>query len=138
MTARIRTVAPYAQSLLRIMAGFLLLQFGSAKWFAYPASIMPDGGTVPLGSLVGIAGILEVIGGALLVLGLFTRVIAFLLAGEMAVAYFVAHAPNGFWPVLNEGALAALNCFVFLYLAAAGAGPWSIDASTGMKIAKRS
>jgi putative oxidoreductase len=109
------------------MAGFLLMQFGSAKWFAFPGSIMPDGGTPPLGSLVSIAGMLEVVGGAFLVVGLFTRATAFLLAGEMAVAYFVAHAPTGFWSVLNGGALAALNCFVFLYLAAAGAGPWSLD-----------
>ena len=85
------------------------------------------GGTAPLGSMVSVAGMLEVVGGAFLVLGLFTRAIAFLLSGEMAVAYFVAHAPNGFWPVLNGGALAALNCFVLLYLSAAVAGPWSID-----------
>ena len=132
-TSHWRSVAPYAQSLLRIMAGFLLMQFGSAKWFAFPASIMPDGGTAPLGSMVYVAGMLEVVGGALLVLGLFTRAIAFLLSGEMAVAYFVAHAPSGFWPVLNGGALAALNCFVFLYLSAAGAGPWSIDGSIGQR-----
>lgn len=84
-------------------------------------------GTPSLGSMASIAGILEVVGGALLVLGLFTGAIAFLLSGEMAVAYFVAHAPNGFWPVLNGGALAALNCCVFLYLSVAGAGPRSSD-----------
>ena len=141
-TSHWRSVAPYALSLLRVMAGFLLMQYGSAKRFAFPAAIMPGGGTPPLGSMASIAGILEVVGGALLVLGLFTRAIAFLLSGEMAVAYFVAHAPNGFWPVLNDGALAALNCFVFLYLSAAGAGPWSIDGvrassapSTGRRVA---
>jgi putative oxidoreductase len=76
---------------------------------------------------MGLAGVLELFGGLLLLLGLFTRSVAFILAGEMAVAYFMAHAPKGFWPLLNRGELATLYCFVFLYLAAAGGGPWSID-----------
>jgi putative oxidoreductase len=78
---------------------------------------------------MGVAGVLEAFGGALLLLGLFTRPVAFLLAGEMAVAYFMAHAPRGFWPILNGGELPALYCFLFLYLAAAGGGPWSVDAA---------
>jgi putative oxidoreductase len=120
--------APYVLSILRIAAAFLFLQFGTAKWFAFPGSIVPGGGTIPLASLVGFGAILEVVGGALLLLGLFTRPAAFVLSGEMAVAYFNSHAPQGFWPVLNQGTLAVLFSFVWLYLSAAGAGPWSIDA----------
>jgi putative oxidoreductase len=124
---RWRSWAPYLLSILRIMSGFVLLQFGSAKWFAFPAAIMPGGGTAPVGSLPYVAAVLEVIGGLLLTLGLLTRPVAFVLSGEMAVAYFIGHAPHGFWTVLNQGAPAVLNCFVFLYLSAAGAGPWSVD-----------
>jgi len=87
-----------------------------------------DGGRVPITSLPGVAGILETFGGALLLVGLFTRPVAFLLSGEMAFAYFHVHAPHGFWPVLNGGHPAVLFCFVWLYLSAAGPGPWSIDA----------
>lgn len=83
---------------------------------------------VPLGSLLGLAGVLETFGGALLLVGLFTRPVAFLLAGEMATAYFLAHAPRGFWPILNGGEVAVLFCFIWLYLAAAGGGSWSLDA----------
>lgn len=82
----------------------------------------------PLLSLLGVAGVLELVGGSLLFLGLFTRPIAFLLSGEMAVAYFMAHAPRSFWPILNGGEVVVLFCFVWLYLAAAGPGPWSLDA----------
>ena len=120
--------APYLQSVLRIVAAFIFMQVGTAKLFAFPAAIMPDGGTAPLISLVGLAGILEAFGGGLLLLGLFTRPVAFILSGEMAVAYFMGHAPNGFWPVLNQGALAVLYSFLFLYFSAAGPGPWSLDA----------
>ena len=84
-----------------------------------------------MGSLVWFASVIEVIGGALLILGLFTRPVAFLLAGEMAIAYFYGHAPNGFWTVLNQGTPAVLYCFVFLYLSAAGPGRWSLDAKRG-------
>jgi putative oxidoreductase len=76
---------------------------------------------------MGLAGVLETVGGLLIALGLFTRPVAFVLAGEMAVAYFLAHAPRGFWPILNKGELPVLFCFLFLYLAAAGGGPWSLD-----------
>jgi len=126
--SRWRSWAPYLLSILRIVAAFLFMQFGTAKLFAFPGAIMPGGGTAPVASLAGVAGVLEAFGGLLLIAGLFTRPIAFLLSGEMAVAYFYAHAPHGFWPVLNKGAPAALYAFVFLYLSAAGAGPWSIDA----------
>jgi putative oxidoreductase len=123
-----RSLAPYLLSIFRIVAAFLFTQVGTAKLFAFPAAIMPNGGTAPIGSLPGIAGILETFGGLLLLLGLFTRPVAFLLSGEMAVAYFYAHAPRGFWPLLNHGAPAAFYSFLFLYLSAAGPGPWSIDA----------
>jgi len=119
--------APQLLSVLRIVVAFLYFQVGSAKWFAFPAAIMPGGGTAPVGSLVWFAGVIEVVGGTLFVLGLFTRPVAFILSGEMAFAYFIGHAPNGFWPVLNQGAPAVFYCFTFLYFSAAGAGPWSLD-----------
>ena len=120
--------SPQLLSVLRIVAAFLFFQFGSAKWFAFPAAVMPGGGTAPLGSLVWFASVIEVVGGGLLLLGLFTRPVAFILAGEMAVAYFYGHAGNGFWPLLNQGTPAVFFCFLFLYLSAAGPGPWSLDA----------
>jgi putative oxidoreductase len=126
--SRWRWWAPYLLSLLRIVAAFLFIQVGTAKLFALPAAVMPGGGTAPPGSLPGIAGILETFGGALLLLGWYTRPVAFLLSGEMAVAYFHAHAPQGFWPVLNQGTDAAFYAFLWLYLSAAGPGPWSVDA----------
>ena len=119
--------APQLLSVLRIVVAFLYFQVGSAKWFAFPAAIMPGGGTAPVGSLVWFAGIIEVVGGTFLLLGLFTRPVAFILSGEMAFAYFIGHFPNGFWPVLNQGAPAVFYCFTFLYFSAAGAGPWSLD-----------
>ena len=119
--------APQLLSVLRIVVAFLYFQVGSAKWFAFPAAIMPGGGTAPVGSLVWFAGVIEVVGGTLFLLGLFTRPVAFILSGEMAFAYFIGHAPNGFWPVLNQGAPAIFYCFTFLYFSAAGAGPWSLD-----------
>ena len=120
--------APQLLSVLRIVVAFLYFQVGSAKWFAFPAAIMPGGGTAPVGSLVWFAGVIEVVGGTFLLLGLFTRPVAFILSGEMAFAYFIGHFPNGFWPVLNQGAPAVFYCFTFLYFSAAGAGPWSLDA----------
>ena len=125
---RWRSWAPYFLSILRIMAALLFIEPGSAKLFAFPVAIMPGGGTATIGSLPGIAGILEVFGGLCLLLGLFTRPVAFLLSGEMAVAYFIGHAPHGFWPIVNHGELAILFCFLWLFLSAAGPGPWSIDA----------
>ena len=131
IVARWPTWAPYLLSVLRIVAAFLFMQFGTAKLVAFPAAIMPGGGTAPIGSLAGIAGLLESVGGVLLLAGLFTRPVAFILSGEMAVAYFIGHAPQGFWPILNQGHPATLFCFVWLYLSAAGAGPWSLDAKRG-------
>jgi len=128
LIARWSSYQPYLRSVLRITTAFMFMLAGTMKLFAFPASITPSGGTMPLMSLVGVAGALEVFGGALLLLGLFTRPVAFLLAGEMAVAYFMSHYPKGFWPVLNGGVPAALYCFIWLYLSAAGAGPWSLDA----------
>ena len=120
-------LAPYLLSILRIAAAFLFMQFGTAKWVAFPGSIVPGGGTIPIASLIGFGALLESVGGLLLLLGLFTRPVAFLLSGEMAVAYFMSHAPQGFWPVLNQGTIAALFSFVWFYLSAAGPGPWSVD-----------
>ncbi len=125
---RWRSWAPYLLSILRVIAAFLFMQPGTAKLFAFPAAILPNGGTVPIASLLGLAGILEAVGGLFLLVGLFTRPVAFLLSGEMAVAYFMGHAPRGFWPILNHGELAIFFAFLWLYLSAAGPGPWSIDA----------
>jgi putative oxidoreductase len=120
--------APRALALLRIVTGYLYLQHGSAKLLGLPHVPMFD--HLSVASLIGFAGILELVGGLLILLGLLTRPVAFVLSGEMAVAYFMAHASKGFMltPMLNQGELAVMWCFVFLYLAAAGAGPWSIDA----------
>jgi len=115
---------PRLLSVLRIVAGFMFAAHGTQKWLGFPA---PRGAPATLMSLSGAAGVLELGGGFLLLLGLFTRPVAFLLSGLMAFAYFIAHAPRGFWPLLNGGELAALYSFVFLYLAAAGGGPWSLD-----------
>ena len=131
ITERWRSWTPYLLSVLRIIAAFLFIQFGTAKLYGLPAAIMPGGITAPIGSLAWFAGVLETYGGLLLFIGFFTRPTAFLLSGEMAVAYFKGHAPQGFWPVLNQGHPAILFCFLFLYLSAAGAGPWSLDAFRG-------
>jgi putative oxidoreductase len=128
LPVRWRSWSPYLLSLLRIVGAFLFVQYGSAKLLALPAAVMPGGGTAPLMSIAGFAGALELIGGALLLVGLFTRPVAFLLSGEMAFAYFMGHAPQGFWPVLNQGSPAILFCFIWLYVSSAGPGPWSLDA----------
>jgi len=117
--------SPRLLSVLRIVTALLFMQHGSQKLFGVPAA--QQAATPPLFSMIWIAGVLELFGGLLILLGLFTRPVALILAGEMAVAYFMVHAPQGFWPLLNRGELAALYCFIFLYLAAAGGGPWSID-----------
>jgi len=129
LVSRWRSWAPQLLSILRIIAAFLFMQVGTAKLFAFPAAVMPGGGTAPAGSLPWVAGVLETFGGALLLVGLFTRPVAFILSGEMAFAYFIGHAPRGLWPVLNEGSGAILFCFIYLYLSAAGPGPWSVDAA---------
>lgn len=128
LAGRWQARAPELLSVLRIMASTLFFLFGTLKLFAWPAAVMPDGGPAPLASMAGAAGLLEVVGGGLLLLGLFTRPTAFILSGQMAVAYFYGHAGNGFWPVLNGGAEAILYCFLWLYISAAGPGPWSLDA----------
>ena len=114
-------------SVLRIVTGLLFLAHGTAKLLQWPmVEMFKDG--VPIASLFGIGGIIEIVGGILIVIGLFTRLTAFVLSGMMAVAYFMFHAPAGFYPILNGGELAILYCFVFLYFAASGPGPWSVDA----------
>jgi len=128
LVSRWRSWAPQLLSILRIVAAFLFIQVGTAKLFAFPGAVMPGGGTAAAWSLPWIAGVLEVFGGGLLLLGLYTRPVAFILSGEMAVAYFYGHAPLGFWPVLNQGAPAVFYSFLFLYFSAAGPGPWSLDA----------
>jgi len=122
-------LSPQLLSLLRIMCGLLLLEHGLQKLFQFPP---PDPPRVwALTSLSGMSGIFEFVGGILLTLGLFTRTTAFILSGEMACAYFIRHAPRGFFPILNLGELAIVYCFLFLYLAAVGGGPWSLDALAG-------
>lgn len=116
--------SPQILSLLRIVAGFLFIWHGTSKYFHYPM----DMGQVQFLSLAGLAGFLEIVGSVLLILGLFTKPTAFILSGEMAVAYFMVHARMGFLPLVNHGEDAVLFCFVFLYLAAAGGGPISMDA----------
>lgn len=116
---------PYVLGLLRIITGFLFLQHGSAKLLAAPHIAMFDG--LQLMSLMGVAGVLELVGGILILIGLFTRPVAFILSGQMAVAYFMMHAPSNFLPILNGGELATLYSFIFLYFAFAGAGKFSLD-----------
>jgi len=118
---------PYSDqllSVLRIMSGLLFLQHGTTKYLSFPVTKMS--GASPM-TMSGAAGLIELVGGVLLVIGLFTRPVAFILSGTMAVAYFYAHHPRGFFPIINAGELAVLYCFVFLYIAAAGGGAWSID-----------
>ena len=116
--------APHVLSILRIMAALLLLQHGFSKFLAWPAAMqMPA-----MFSLIWFAGVIEIVGGVLLALGLLTQPVAFILAGELAFAYFIGHAPRGFFPLTNAGEAAVLFCFVFFYLAFAGGGPWSADA----------
>jgi len=118
---------PRVLSVLRFIAGLLIIQHGLGKIIHFPA--LPAYANVEPMSLLGAAGFIELIGGALLILGLFTRLAAFILAGEMAFAYFIAHAPKDFLPLVNGGTLAILYCFTCLYLSTAGAGPWSVDAA---------
>jgi putative oxidoreductase len=117
---------PRLLSVLRIVAALLLLEYGTAKLLGFPVIRFLN--EVPAFSLFWFAGWFELIGGILLLLGLFTSPVAFVLSGEMAFAYFIDHAPRSFFPLLNRGELAVLLCFVFLYLACAGGGAWSLDA----------
>jgi putative oxidoreductase len=123
--------APRILSVLRIVTGLLFIEHGTMKFFNFPPSEMFAGGAVPLFSLYGFAGVLELVGGALIILGLFTRPIAFILSGEMAVAYFMEHVKHSFYPTINQGESAILFCFVFLYFVFAGPGPWSVDGARG-------
>jgi putative oxidoreductase len=119
--------SPHALAVLRIVAALIFMEHGTQKLFGFPAA--SEGGQPPLLSLLGIGGVLEFVGGLFILVGLFTRPVAFLLAGEMAVAYWLFHAPRSFFPVLNGGDAAILYCFVFLLLVFAGPGAWSLDAA---------
>ncbi len=118
-------------SILRIFTGLELLEHGTGKILGFP--VVANWAHVQIASLTGLGGLIELVGGILFTIGLFTRPVAFILSGFTAVAYFMAHAGKGFYPVLNGGELAALYCFVFLYFVFAGAGPWSADALLGRK-----
>ena len=131
LQTRWQAFAPYILSVLRIIASLIFLLAGMMKLFAFPITVVPGGGTVPFLSQAGIGAILELACGTFLLLGLFTRPMAFLMSGMMAVAYFQFHAPMSFWPMINNGIPAILYCFVWLYFSAAGAGPWSLDAKRG-------
>jgi putative oxidoreductase len=122
---------PYMLGVLRLVAALLFMEHGTAKLLGFPHVAMFD--HLQAFSLVWFAGVLELVGGGLLALGLFTRATAFVLSGEMAVAYFMMHSPKGFFPVLNQGELAALYAFLFLYLVFAGGGAWSLDALMARK-----
>jgi putative oxidoreductase len=127
MMEKLAAWAPRALSVLRIVTGLMIIQHGMAKLIGFPA--VPAFANLNPMSLIGAAGFIELIGGALLILGLFTQPAAFILSGEMAFAYFIAHAPKSFYPLVNGGTLAIMYCFTCLYLSTAGAGPWSVDAA---------
>ena len=120
---------PFLRSLLRIMAAFTFSLHGWQKFFGAFGGL--GGFKPPLDSMLGIAGVLETFGGALIIAGLFTRPVAFLLSGEMAIGYFRTHAPRGFWPLLNGGEITVFYCFFFLWLSSAGPGTWSLDRLLG-------
>ena len=127
MTETMAAWAPRALSVLRIVTGLMIIEHGMAKLLSWP--VVAAFAQLKLFSLLGLAGTLELVGGALLILGLFTQPAAFILSGEMAVAYFMVHAPRGFFPLVNGGSLAIIYCFACLYLSTAGGGPWSVDAT---------
>jgi putative oxidoreductase len=112
-------------SVLRVVAALMVLQYGLAKLLGFPHVAMLD--KLQLVSLFGLSGVIELVGGALLLVGLFTRIVALIMSGEMAFAYFMSHAPHGFFPIFNGGVLAVLFCFLFLYFAVSGGGAWSLD-----------
>jgi putative oxidoreductase len=123
MNSFLTSWSPRVLSILRIVAGFLMFWHGSQKLFNYPASAQP----IEVNGLILAAGIIEVFGGILILVGLFTRPVAFLLSGTMAAAYFMAHAPSGFLPLANHGELAAIYSFLYLYFVFVGSGVWSVD-----------
>lgn len=125
MKNRLSSVEPHARSLFRIVAAFTFSLHGWQKFLGVFGGI--GGHRAALDSMLGAAGVIETFGGGLLILGLFTRPVAFLLSGEMPFGYFTAHAPRGFWPLKNDGELAVFYCFLFLWLSTAGPGPWSLD-----------
>jgi putative oxidoreductase len=127
MTETMAALAPRALSVLRVITGLMIIEHGMAKLLGWP--VVPAFAELKLFSLLGLAGTLELVGGALLILGLFTQPVAFILSGEMAVAYFMVHAPRSFFPLINGGSLAIIYCFACLYLSTAGGGPWSVDAT---------
>lgn len=122
-----------AYFLLRVVTALLFIQAGGMKLFGWFGG-MPGGATAPLWSQIWIGGVLEVVGGAAIMVGLFTRPIAFILSGQMAVAYWQFHAPSGRWPIQNHGEMAVLMCFIFLYMAAKGGGDWSLDSLMFRKV----
>lgn len=128
LTERFSSHAPKLLAILRIVAAFMFIQTGTMKLFAFPMGMPPDNGTAELFSQIWFAGVLETFGGLLVMIGLCTRPVAFLLSGTMAVAYFQGHAHLSFWTVENGGMAAVLYCFLWLYYSAAGAGEWSVDA----------
>jgi putative oxidoreductase len=118
--------SPRVLSVLRIMTALLVIEHATMKFFAFPAAMPGPGGALP--PIIIVAGVIELVAGSLIALGLFTRPAAFLASGTMAAAYFIGHATQGFWPILNQGEAAIMFCFVFLYLVFAGPGSWSLDA----------
>jgi len=118
--------SPYLLSVLRIVSGLAFLQHGTSKFLGFPSAM-----SGPMPPLILASGVIELVGGALLVIGLFTRPTAFITSGMCAVGYFLVHFGKGFYPIVNGGETILLYCFIFLYLAAAGAGPWSADAARG-------
>jgi putative oxidoreductase len=122
MIARLNSLSPYVLAILRIITGLLFVHFGLQKLFGFPVPF-----PVPLDALTTTAGVLELVGGALVTIGLFTRPAAFILSGMMAVGYWIGHAPMGFYPAVNMGTGAILFCFIYLYLVFAGPGAWSLD-----------
>jgi putative oxidoreductase len=120
--AGLENARPYVLSLLRIVVALLFLQHGLQKYFSFPSAV-----TFPMRPILYVQGVIEIAGGVLLFLGVYTRLVAFILAGDMAAAYFIAHFPRSFFPAVNGGNLAVLYCFVFFYIFFSGGGPWSVD-----------